>query len=282
MKQFSLTPRGPTRHADLQSSLQSGLNAAAILVASLAIAFAAGCGTETTPSGNGTGITCGVGETVAQDSQGNAFCQKPGDAGTIAGNDAGGGGTDVATGGDSGGGAGGKDAGGSGGKDAGGGAADAGSAGTDGGGVDAGPKDLWSTCPPVKGKGLAHGKACTKHEECLYGYCMKGGHLAGYDNSISYCTKNNGCTGGASVQTAPCGSDDGSPAGVTYKSAFEKSKSSGNPKRTSSAPIKVCGRVCKSNSECASWNGKMPHCIKNSTKYISLGTQGVCGNNPLK
>lgn len=234
-----------------------------ILIGALTIA----CGSDPAENSSGTGISCSVGETVAQDSKGNKFCKASAD-GTISGTDAGA--TDAAGAADAGGGSG---------------TADGSGGGFDGNssGVDAGPIDPWWSCPPVKRTtGAAHGKPCKVHDDCLYGNCVKGGHLTGYDDSISYCSKNNACTGGGSLQTAPCGSDDGAPAGVTYKSAFEKSKSSGNTKRTSKAPIKVCARTCKSDSECQGWNPEMPDCITASTKYISLGTQGICGKNPLK
>ena len=263
----------PTRqNIETTSPLMGALPVALLLVVSLAI----GCGADPATS-NGVGVTCAVGETLKQDSQGNKFCEKAGDTGVIGGTDSGAG-TDVASGTDAAGGT--TDTGTTGGTDAGGTGFDGNSSG-----VDAGPIDPWWSCPPVKkASGAEHGKACTSHADCLYGNCVKGGHLAGYDDSISYCTKNNACTGGGSDQTAPCGTDDGAPSGVTYKSVFEKSKSGGNPKRTSTskAPVKVCGRVCKSDSECASWNPKMPDCIKSSTDYVSLGTQGVCGYNPLK
>ncbi len=264
-------PSSPTgQYSETTSTFSGALPLALLVVVSLAIA----CGADPATS-NGVGVTCAVGETLMQDSQGNKFCQKAGDAGVIGGTDSGAG-TDVATGADTAGT--GKDAGSTGGTDAGGAGFDGSSAG-----VDAGPIDPWWSCPPVKkASGAEHGKACTSHADCLYGNCVKGGHLAGYDDSISYCSKNNACTGGTSSLTTPCGTDDGAPNGVTYKSVFEKSKSGGNTKRTSAAPVKVCGRVCKSSAECASWNPKMPDCMTSSTDYVSLGTQGVCGYNPLK
>ncbi|MCO4761423.1 MAG: hypothetical protein KC502_07955 [Myxococcales bacterium] len=240
-------------------------------VAMVSALMATGCGEETTPGGTGAGITCQVGETLREDSQGVKYCQPASGDASIGGNDSGTTGQADGTTGQDTGGTTGTDTGGTTGTDTGGGTTDAG-----------GPTDPWAQCPPVKGKGLEHGKKCSKHSDCLYGYCMKGGHLTGYDDSISYCTKNNGCTGGGSAQTAPCAPDDGAPSGVTYKSAFEKSKSGGNDKRTSKSPYKVCARVCKTDSECASWNSEMPDCILSSTKYVSAGTQGVCGKNPLK
>ena len=130
--------------------------------------------------------------------------------------------------------------------------------------------------------GLPHGKKCAQDSDCLYSRCVKGGFLTSYDDTISYCTKNNACAGGASQETAPCGVDNGTPAGATFYVAFEKSKSGGNPKRTSASPYKVCAYQCKSDADCAAWNPEMPDCIKASTDYISVGVNGVCGKNTLK
>ncbi len=177
-----------------------------------------------------------------------------------------------------------------------GGGTDGGGSGGDGGGTGdggepddvvkdtgLGSNDPWWACPPIKGTGNEHGKACTDKSECMYGQCVKGGFLTGYDDAISYCTKNNACTGGGSFTTAPCDYDDDKAlGGVTYKSVFEKSNSSGNDKRTSAEPFKLCGRTCQADSECASWNAQMPHCIKSSTKYVSIGTQGICGKDPTR
>lgn len=134
---------------------------------------------------------------------------------------------------------------------------------------------LWWECPPVKGNGLEHGKKCTQHSDCQYGYCFTGGFLTGYNSAIKFCTKNNNCTGGDSFTSAVCSTDG------EFGSAFEKSTSGGNKSRTSPEPYKVCGRNCTSDAECVAWNPEMPDCIKNSTDFVSLG-KGVCGANPLK
>ena len=135
---------------------------------------------------------------------------------------------------------------------------------------------LWWQCPPIKATtGLENGKTCVAHTDCMYGYCFTGGFLTGYNNAIKFCTKNNNCTGGDSPTSAACATDS------EFSSAFEKSTSSGNTARTSPEPYKVCGRNCSSDAVCAAWNPEMPHCIKNSTDYVSLGT-AVCGVNPFK
>ena len=139
--------------------------------------------------------------------------------------------------------------------------------------ADAARSGPWWQCPPVKAAaGLEHGQKCTQDSDCLYGHCFDGGFLTGYTPGIKFCTKNNNCGSGDSV---PCNVDG------AYVSAFEKSTNGGNTARTSSEPFKVCGKMCKSDSECAAWNPEMPDCINNSTKYVSVGTQGVCGVNPV-
>ncbi len=131
----------------------------------------------------------------------------------------------------------------------------------------------WWVCPPVKGSGLEHGKKCAQDSDCMYGHCFDSGFLAGYVSGIKFCTKNNNCTGG---DAAVCSTDG------AFASAFEKSTSGGNGKRTSPEPYKVCAKTCSSDSDCAAWNIEMPDCIKNSTDYVSVGTTGVCGVNPFK
>lgn len=139
----------------------------------------------------------------------------------------------------------------------------------------------WWVCPPVKTDGLAlHGKPCDSNADCAYGHCIAGSFLVGYDASIKICTKNNACVGGESNTTAPCSYDNG--GGVTFVSAFEKSKSGGNLQRTSAEPAKICAKSCASDADCSSWNAQTPDCIKNSTDLVSIGTQGVCGVNPFK
>ncbi len=247
-----------------------------ILIFALSAA-ATGCGADPALS-NGGGAKCQVGQVVKVDSAGNSYC-------ATATNNDGAINTDTAATDSAGAADGGADSGGnsdaSGTSDAKG--SDAGDA-SNGDAVDedTGPLDPWWKCPPVKGTGLQHGKKCVAHTDCMYGYCMNGGFLTGYDDALSYCTKNNGCTGEGSFTTAPCDYDDNTSKSLTFKSAFEKSKSSGNDKRKSSAPIKLCARVCKTDGECANWNAELPHCMLNSTKYVSIGTQGVCGFDPTR
>jgi hypothetical protein len=257
----------------------------ALVVAALLLAV--GCGSETAAGGSGGKVSCKAGEMVVTDGSGNPYCAPVGGGGTIdvSGGDVSGG--DVSgdvTGGEDGGaevGGGGADGGGSG-------DADDASASADGADVDAGPIDPWKVCPPVKGSGKEHGKACASHDECLYGYCMTGGFLTGYDASISYCTKNNRCCAddlpcyGASKEPANCYVDDGAPQGVQYRGAKEMTNEK-NDKFVKGKPVDwVCARGCKTDAECASWNPAMPHCILNSTKYVSMGTQGLCGNDPTR
>jgi len=145
--------------------------------------------------------------------------------------------------------------------------------------VDAGPPDPWCDCPPEKKNpaGLEHGKKCDKHDDCLYGYCMTGGHLTGYDDGVKFCTKNNACgSGGDATQ---CEADG------KFKSGFEKTKESGNDKfsgKKCGKVVKVCAKQCKSDGDCKAWNPELPHCIKTSTKYVSMGVIGICVRNPLK
>jgi len=136
----------------------------------------------------------------------------------------------------------------------------------------------WCDCPPAKHYpgGLEHGKKCAKHDDCLYGQCVTGGHLAGYDDSIMYCTKNNACsTGGNATQ---CEGDG------KFKAGFEKTKESGNDKfggQKCGKVVKVCAKQCKNDGECMEWNSELPNCIKVSTRYVSMGVIGICGKNPL-
>ena len=147
-----------------------------------------------------------------------------------------------------------------------------------GGGVDAGPTDPWCDCPPTKKNpgGLEHGKKCSTHDDCLYGSCVQGGHLTGYDDTVKYCTKNNACgSGGDATQ---CEADG------KFKAGFEKTKESGNDKfsgQKCGKVVKVCAKECKSDGDCKAWNSEMPNCIKTSTKYVSMGVIGICVKNPL-
>lgn len=241
-----------------------------------AIALVAGCGSDNAGN-NGGEVQCGEG-TVKQyhPTTGAPTCVPADQDGKISGQDAGIVATDTT-------GGGGTDAGGSAGTDGGGtGGTDAGvTTGTDSAETPdtSGPADPWCDCPPVKKNpgGLEHGKKCDKHEDCLYGYCMEGGHLTGYDSGVKYCTKNNACgTGGDATQ---CETDG------KFKAAFEKTKESGNDKFAGlrcGKVVKLCARQCNSDADCATWNPELPDCIKSSTKYISMGVIGVCVKNPFK
>lgn len=237
------------------------------LAASVSL-FGSGCGTTEANDKAGS-VKCSAGEVKTLDKNGNVYCIAADDAGALADGaiSADSGGTDISSTADTGG-------------------SNDGAAGdTTGSGdateKDSGPTDPWWACPPVKGVGKEHGKDCSSDAECMYGHCVKGGFLVGYDDSISYCTKNNGCTGEGSFTTAPCSYDDDAGKGLLFMVAFEKTKSSGNDKRTSSTPYKICARSCKTDSECADWNAKMPHCM-NSTKYVSTGTAKICGFDPTR
>ena len=142
------------------------------------------------------------------------------------------------------------------------------------------PFDAWWECPPEKKNpgGKLHGQKCEKDSDCLYGRCFIGGPLAAYDNSIKFCTKNNGCGSGnlTSCTVDNTGSD-------FFYSAFEKSKSGGNTKRDPKKDVhKMCAKGCKGDSDCAKWNPALPHCLKTSNKFISFGTNPICGVDPDK
>ncbi len=129
----------------------------------------------------------------------------------------------------------------------------------------------WASCPPaiaVPG-GKLHGQACSQDADCLYGMCMFGLPIAGYDKSVGVCSKNCGMSGGQ----AACSQDgDGG-----YACVYEKSQGSGNAKRDPiQAAFKMCGRTCKTDSDCMAWNPDLPTCAKSSTASVSVGPTGVC------
>ncbi len=143
----------------------------------------------------------------------------------------------------------------------------------------------WWECPPVKSNptGLEHGKACTTDAECMYGKCMKGTFVTGYDASKGgICTKNSGCAkkSGGNGDTVSCATDNSSK--MSYYTSFEKSKTYPNPKRTSSDPYSFCLPKCTSDKECVAWNPNTPHCIKSSTTYISVNSRNACGFDPFR
>lgn len=153
----------------------------------------------------------------------------------------------------------------------------------DGGGLakdTSAPFDPWWDCPPEKKNpgGKLHGEKCEKHEDCLYGRCFTGGPLTAYNDAIKFCTKNNGCGSG---NLTSCNVDNGN--GKIFYSAFEKSKSGGNTKRDPNKDVhKMCALGCKSNSDCTKVNPELPHCLKTSNKFVSFGTNAICGVDPDK
>ena len=140
----------------------------------------------------------------------------------------------------------------------------------------------WWACPPPvsNATGLLHGQKCTAASECKYGHCLFGSAVVGYDATKGICTKNNNCAAVKSGDTIACAVDNTSTD--FFESVFEKSKNSGNDKRTSTEVFKMCGRTCGSDAECAKWNPDTPHCAKNSTKYVSFGTHNMCIFDPTK
>jgi hypothetical protein len=138
--------------------------------------------------------------------------------------------------------------------------------------------DPWWDCPPEKlhPTGALHGKKCDKNADCLYGRCVVGSPLAAYDSTIKFCTKNNGCGTGNLVS---CNTENGN--GHIFYSVFERSVSGGNPKRDPKKDVhKFCAKNCKSNTDCVKWNPELPHCMKTTNKFISFGTNAVCGVDP--
>lgn len=229
--------------------------------------FATGCGTDDA-GGDGSGISCGVGQLYDPATQ--KCVDNPNAAdGTVSSS----GGTS------------------SGGTSSGGSSSGADAEGElpwaldDSGGLakdSSAPFDPWWDCPPEKKNptGKLHGEKCDKHEDCLYGRCFTGGPLAAYNDSVRFCTKNNGCGSG---NLTSCTVDNGN--GAIFYSVFEKSSSGGNNKRDPKKDVhKMCAFACKSDTDCAKRNPELPHCLKtsNSNKYVSFGTNAICGVDPDK
>lgn len=142
----------------------------------------------------------------------------------------------------------------------------------------------WWNCPPVVANtnGLLHGKKCTTGSECMYGQCIFGSFIVGYDLTKGICTKNSNCASkdGGNGATVACAVDNTSTD--FFYTTIEKTSSGGNDKRTNPEPHKICTVGCKSDGDCVSYNPETPHCIKSSTKYVSVGTHGACGIDPFK
>ncbi len=125
------------------------------------------------------------------------------------------------------------------------------------------------TANPALGK---HGVKCTQNSDCMYGSCVFGSPLSGYDSTIGFCTKNCGCTGTAAV----CSTDD-IDMNTTFKCVMEKTALGGNPKRDGSKPVtKMCARACQKDDECVAWNPELPNCMTFSNDYVSIPS-GICG-----
>lgn len=142
----------------------------------------------------------------------------------------------------------------------------------------------WWNCPPAvsNAQGLLHGKKCATGADCMYGQCIFGSFIVGYDTAKGICTKNSNCAAkeGGNGDTVPCAVDNTSAD--AFYTTIEKTKSGGNPKRTNPEPHKICTLGCKDDKTCASWNPDTPHCIKSSTDYVSVGTHGACGFDPFR
>ena len=142
----------------------------------------------------------------------------------------------------------------------------------------------WWNCPPVvsNAQGLLHGKKCATNADCKFGQCVFGSFIVGYDATKGICTKNSNCAAkeGGNGDTVPCANDNTSSE--AFYTTIEKTSSGGNDKRTNPEPHKICTLGCKDDKTCTAWNPDTPHCIKNSTKYVSVGTHGACGFDPLK
>lgn len=142
----------------------------------------------------------------------------------------------------------------------------------------------WWSCPPVvsNATGLDHGKKCASSAECKYGQCVFGSFIVGYDATKGLCTKNSNCAAkvDGNGATVPCAVDN--TATAVYYTTIEKTVGGGNTDRTNPEPHKICTVGCKSDKECVAWNPDTPHCIKTSTKHVSVGTSGACGFDIFK
>ena len=139
--------------------------------------------------------------------------------------------------------------------------------------------DKFWLCPPLAGNvGALHGQPCGKDSECLYGLCLFGLPLAGYDSKIGVCSKNCGYADGGAAAT--CGTEN--TLSNSFVCVTEKAASAGNTKQNGSLPstIKACGLTCETDVDCAAWNPALPNCFKASTAELSVPLQGVCAKLP--
>lgn len=142
-------------------------------------------------------------------------------------------------------------------------------------------EEKWFNCvpTPVNAGAKLHGQSCTADADCLYGLCMFGLPLAGYDKAIGICSKNCGYAGGGSKNIA-CDAED--PSGNLYKCVMEKTAKIGNAYRdpTKQDLFKSCARTCVSDNDCKAWNPDLPTCTKVSTGQLSTPAVGVCVKLP--
>lgn len=235
-----------------------------ILTCTCIALWLAACGTSD-PTENGSKVTCGEGQvTKYHPDTGKPYCVDVGDGGTLAD------GGELADDADAGSTTGGKDSTTGTGKDSTSGSKDATDTDADEDDVLVGPG-----CPPVPketGPGKT-GTACTKDSDCLFGQCVFGAPVAGYDPGIGFCTHVCGCPTDCSAENSEAGG---------YGCSIEKTAAN-NPKRDGSAdPLKLCTRECKTDAQCKAWNPALPDCIKFSTTYIAVSVNGACGKNPFK
>lgn len=142
-------------------------------------------------------------------------------------------------------------------------------------------EEKWFNCvpTPINAGAKLHGQSCAADADCLYGICMFGLPLAGYDKAIGVCSKNCGYSGGGSKNIA-CDAED--PSGNLYKCVMEKTQKIGNTYRdvTKQDLFKSCARTCVNDNDCKAWNPDLPTCTKVSTSQLSTPAVGVCVKLP--
>ncbi len=142
-------------------------------------------------------------------------------------------------------------------------------------------EEKWFNClpTPVNTGAKLHGESCAVDADCLYGVCMFGLPLAGYDKNIGICSKNCGYSLGSSKNIA-CDAED--PSGNKYKCVMEKTQKIGNTLRdlTKQDLFKSCARTCVNDNDCKAYNPDLPTCTKVSTGQLSTPAVGVCVKIP--
>lgn len=142
-------------------------------------------------------------------------------------------------------------------------------------------EEKWFNClpTPVNAGAKLHGESCAADADCLYGVCMFGLPLAGYDKAIGVCTKNCGFSLGSSKNIA-CDAED--PSGNKFKCVMEKTQKIGNTMRDLAKQdlFKSCARTCANDNDCKAYNPDLPTCTKVSTAQLSTPAVGVCVRLP--